>query len=241
MNLIDCFDMTYIISLRDRQDRRIALQHGLNKMGWQLKKEQLEYYPVDRPADKGNFTSCGLRGCFESHTSIWKQAAKNNLRSVFIMEDDVKPLPLFKKHQQDIVNQITNNLDWDIIYFGYEGEALKEQPAKVDPKAPLRMSVASMYLAHCYALNGKILPHLIRFCDAIASRPDGHPDGGAMNLDAALWWYRNSQTGLRVWLASRVMAGQMASRSDITPKVWDRLPALTPLIDIARTVKRVFA
>ena len=69
------------------------------------------------------------------------------------------------------------------------------------------------------------LDTLITHLQACLTRPPGHPEGGPMHFDGALTLLRQAQPGLVTWRASRSLAGQRSSRSDIIGPSWlDRLP-----------------
>ncbi len=238
MTLADYISKTYIINLLDRADRRAAIMPRLQEIGWGFVPHgRVEFYGAKRPTDPGNFSSLGLRGCYESHLNIWKLALRNKLSSVMVLEDDMVPLPLLAKHQGAIVEQLKSTPDWGMVYLGYTGDALKDQVRKVDPAKPLHENRTPMWMAHSYIINGWVLPDLIRHAEAIMSRPEGHPEGGAMHLDAALWQFRLRNPEMKVLLASRIMTAQAASKSDISTSKWDSIPVISNILPKARALK----
>ena len=60
------------------------------------------------------FCSNGMKGCFESHKSVWKKIVNENIPISVIFEDDAKPIS--PNYEKQIQQQIKNAPgDFDII------------------------------------------------------------------------------------------------------------------------------
>lgn len=80
----------------------------------------------------------------------------------------------------------------------------------------------------------KAVPYLT----AILERPMGDPRGGAMHVDGAYSWFRNSHPELRTWAAHYPLAVQRASRTDIHVRKWfNRIALFQGVIAMLRRVK----
>jgi len=81
-----------------------------------------------------------------------------------------------------------------------------------------------------------VLPELVRFLDSAPLRPPGHPDGGPMFPDGALSFFRAKHPEIVTLAAAPSMAFQRASRSDLTPRWFDRIPGLRETAGILRSL-----
>jgi glycosyl transferase, family 25 len=231
--MIEEFDRTTIINLRDRADRRRGVMRELRKHGVTPDGDRIEVYTADRPERKGGFPTLGARGSFTSHLSVLRSALEQELESVLVMEDDVAIPDIINEYGPAIRNRLQTT-DWDILYLGY---LQPERPAGED--LLVRWDGPTIG-GHFYAVHRRVLPRLVEFMDACRERPPGHPDGGPTFRDGAFNLFREKNPDVRTLIASPSLAGQRSSRTDLHELEWfDRSKLTRPLVSGARWVKNV--
>jgi hypothetical protein len=231
MRLAEYFDLSYVVNLPQRTDRRREMVGELAQAGLPADGSKLIWFPAIRPDDAADFPSIGARGCFLSHLSILKDAHQRGARTVLIMEDDLAISPQLKQCERELVEQLARQ-DWDFAYLGHVQAGLENTyPFALMPtKAPVMTT-------HFYLLHVRVLGKLIEFLEAVLSRPAGHPAGGAMHVDGAYSMFRAQNPGVRTLLASPSLGGQRSSRSDVADNSWYDSAPLRPLAHMARGVK----
>ena len=73
-------DRIVCINLKSRKDKRAYIKKHIRKKGGKFKFSF--FYAI--------LHKNSVRGCLESHLSVIKQAQKDNLNNILILEDDVK-------------------------------------------------------------------------------------------------------------------------------------------------------
>lgn len=215
-HLLQSFDRICIINLPERADRRRAVTRELQRQGVRVDGDRVRFVDGIRPDAPGDFPSTGARGCFLSHLKVLRQARADGVRRLLVLEDDV----MFTATLAG-AGSLGAALAADGWHLAYPGHALPPRPG------PLRWepSAAPLVCAHCYAVHGDALDAVIGYLEACLGRPAGHPLGGAMHYDGALTMLRQARPDLVTLLASRSLAGQRSSRSDIIGPSWlDRGP-----------------
>ena len=228
--ITDYFQRVYAVNLPERKDRRQLIVKELEEAGMPLTPHKVEIFPAIRPDEAGGFPSIGARGCFYSHVAILKQAKHQGLSNILIVEDDLEISPKFRTDQAVIVEQLCQQ-DWDFVYFGHVEEVEQKSPFAVVPFSKGLMTT------HFYAVNARIFARLVRFMEELQQRPPGHPDGGPMQIDGAYSTFRDQNPDVITLIASPNLGRQRSSRSDISPKLWDRVPGLRQLAGAVRTSK----
>jgi hypothetical protein len=216
VSLFDAFDRVCIINLPHRADRRHGVERELARQGVRVDGTRVRFFAAIRPDDPAGFPGIGARGCYLSHLEVLREARADGVRRLLVLEDDVMftadmslALPLLDGLQHGT---------WHMAYPGHVQDALP---------GPLRWHTTRepLLCAHCYAVNGDALDVVIGHLEACLERPPGHPLGGPMHVDGALTHLRQQQSRLITLRASRSLAGQRSSRSDIIGPSWlDRLP-----------------
>ncbi len=225
-DLIRAFDRVRIISLPDRTDRRMAVTQELQRLGLELDGQQIAFFDAIRPGTAGAFPSAGARGCFMSHLEVLRQARADGVNRLLVMEDDVMfttPGEAPRRLAEELVNDLADDR-WYLCYPGHARAPLPGPLRWVEVRDPI-------VCAHCYGVPGQALDELIAYLEACLIRPAGHPEGGPMHIDGALTLMRTLRPHWRTWVASRPLALQRSSRSDIAGPSWiDRvpLPGLAP-------------
>jgi glycosyl transferase, family 25 len=226
--MIDVFDKTYVINLVSRKDRLAEMSDQLKSIGTRF-DSRLAAYSAVQPREQAGFRTIGAHGCFRSHLGILEQAARDGLKSVLILEDDVNFARNFSRLGEP-VKQALQSTAWDVFYGGHEVVA----PATVASadfvaeglrRAPHDMPIL---LAHFVAFRGNTIPRLVDYLNLMLNRPAGHPEGGPMDVDGAYNWFRKSHPDAVTLLADPQLGFQRASVSDITPGKWfNYVPALS--------------
>lgn len=107
----DYFDKIYCINLDRATDR------------WSNCKKQFNLYNINvnrfsaiESENGKNGLLKGEIGCMKSHYEIIKKASEENLKNVFILEDDAVLVDNFNEVFDKMINQVPD--DWDFIYLG---------------------------------------------------------------------------------------------------------------------------
>jgi hypothetical protein len=222
---LQSFDRICIINLPERADRRREVTRELARLEVAVDGDRVRFIAGIRPDGPGDFPSTGARGCYLSHLKTLKQAQADGVQRLLVLEDDVMFTPAMREAAP--LAEAIRGEGWQLAYPGHVQPPLP---------GPLRWerTDAPLVCAHCYAVQGSALPLIVAYLEACLARPAGHPDGGAMHFDGALTMLRQAQPDLVTLLASRSLAGQRSSRSDIIGPSWiDRLP----LAGLARAVR----
>jgi hypothetical protein len=234
-HLLQSFDRICIINLPERADRRRAVTRELRRQGVAVDGERVRFVDGIRPSGPGAFPSTGARGCFLSHLRVLRQARADGVRRLLVLEDDVMFSATLARAGS--LGAALAHEDW---HLAYPGHMQPPQPG------PLRWERCDepLVCAHCYAVRGDALPTVIEHLEACLSRPSGHPLGSPMHYDGALTVLRAARPDLVTLLATRSLAGQRSSRSDIEGPSWlDRWPwaVLAGALRAARNRWRRFA
>lgn len=232
MQFLGYFDRVSVINLPERTDRRAGVEQELGRLGLDRHAHKVKFFPAVKPADAGEFSSRGVRGCFESHLAVLRAARADGLSNILILEDDFASSDALERLQTRLLAQLARS-SWDVVAFGHD------LPCDTQREPALRPPHATYNLAHCYAVNGSCFDALIAFLELVQSRPGGHPLGGPMHYDGALDTFRKQDATRLFLIAYPSVAGQRSSRSDITPSRVDRIPGLRHFAGIARQVLRV--
>ncbi len=230
MKITEYFERTYVINLPQRVDRRQMITQELAKAGMPLTPNQVEIFPAIRPQEAGEFPNIGAKGCFLSHLEILKRARQEGLANVLVIEDDLGISELFTLQQQAIIDQLRQQ-NWGLVYFGHILN-LESQTSSTITLQPYDQPILT---THFYAVNGWLFDRLIEFLEQLQQRPAGHPDGGPMFPDGAYNTFREQNPDVLTLVASPNLGWQQSSPSDITPKWFDRVPFVRPLVSAART------
>lgn len=237
--LTRCFDKVFVVNLPSRRDRYEEMGEQLRKVGLDWSSPQVRHFPAVRPADHGGFRSIGAHGCFLSHLAVIEQAVAEGVDSLLLLEDDCNFRDEFDQ-RMPAINDALKNCDWSLFYAGYHLHGVEAPRAdaahpilRVAPEQPI-------WLAHCVAMRGRALKALPALLREIMSRPDGHPDGGRMDVDGAYSWLRRLNPQLDTYIATPEIAYQRSSRTDISALSWrDRTPVVRELLALGRKVRNL--
>lgn len=227
--LLERFEDKYIISLASRQDRRRRVGSEFARLGIDMQAAGIAWFDGLRFDEAADFPNIGVRGCFNSHLALLRQCAVNG-RPMLIMEDDIQFNNAAGKAWEDTL--VAGN-DWDIFYFGYT------TPAQLMSQQTIVAFSGSTIGGHFYGIQPGFAATMVEFMEACLTRPAGHPLGGPMYRDGAFNHYRQMDGSVRTLLPNPTLAIQFSSRSDLARdhRVYDRLPFLQPIANLARRVK----
>lgn len=221
------FDQVRIINLIDRADRRQEMTAQLERMGaW---TSNVRFFDAQRPTDAGNFPGLGVRGCFESHHSVLRDARAGAAKSLVILEDDLDFSKDGKKRIEEILDRLALE-DWDFFHGAHVMPA-GERTGLVEIGHDEPVMTASFI-----AFNGHVIAPLVDFLDAMLLRPAGSADYGPMHVDGAYTVFRALNPGFRTFAAFPTLGHQRSSPSDITPSnmILDRWALTRPLALLLR-------
>jgi hypothetical protein len=230
MVIKDYFDRIYVINLPERTDRRRRIVRELDRAGLPLERGKVEIFPAVRPSSAAGFPNIGHRGCFLTHCNILKRAEAEGLRNVLIIEDDLSISPRFAAEAADLV-KILETTAWGFTYFGHVERVEGSNPAA------LRSHVGPLLTTHFVAVHGSIFARFVAFMELVQQRPAGHPGGGPMPIDGAYSTFRRQNPDVLTLLASPNLGWQRSSRSDLSPKWFDRIPGLRQAVAATRRAK----
>lgn len=230
MKCRDYFDRIYIINLPERADRRTHMVKELREAGLELEPGRIEFFPACKPAEAEGFSSTGVHGCFMSHLEVFKKCRAIGARNVLILEDDAEIVSRFREDEERLIEQL-QAASWGFAYFGHH----LEKPAR--RQTVMRPYTLPIPLTHFYAVNGIIFDRLIPFLEALRKRPPGDPEGGPMPVDGAFRTFRDRNPDVLTLVTSPSLSYQRSSRSDLTPRWFDKVPVLSHLIGLYRGIK----
>jgi len=231
MHLLEFFDCIRIINLADRSDRRKEVIRELDRVGLPLEKGRVEIYTAFRPQHAGGFATVGARGCFLSHLEILRQAQKEKVRYLAVIEDDITFDPKFCNLKEPTAAAIAE-LDWDLLWLGHLEACNRNRELMFERHNK------SLLTTHFYAVNGKTIARIVDAFEAMLARPAGHSEGGPMYPDGAFNTFCQQNPDIIRLVAMPSLAIQRSSRSDVTPKgLVNTLPVVRTIADRYRTVR----
>jgi hypothetical protein len=233
MNIFEPFERIYLINLPERSDRRRDALAELAAAGIGAADPRLRIFAARRFADAGQFPSIGARGCHISHLEVIREAMRDKLANVLILEDDIALTPGAANPPAAMLARLQQG-GWDFCYPGHV-ETLPAgngaAPRWIETRLPLMCS-------HFYGLHQRVLPRLAGYLEACMQRPPGHPDGGPMHIDGAYSMFRAREAHVVTLLSVPSFGGQRSSRSDIYPNRWfDRTPLFREAASLLRRAR----
>lgn len=235
--LLDLFDLVTVISLAERQDRLQQMRRQMQRIGSGF-PAHVQLFPAIRPETAAGFPTRGAHGCFLSHLGCIELALRNGADSLLILEDDVV-FPDYYSTGQLVAARRLEQSPWDFFYGGGVAEWLEpyapEAKMPCDGMRPIPADIA-IREAHFVAINGHCLADLHDYLSGMLRRPEGHPDGGPMDVDGAYSWFRKSR-GSRTLMADPALAFQGSFGSDIRPPWHDRMPLVRNLAWLYRSAR----
>ncbi len=231
MTIIDYFAKTAIINLAERADRRAETREEFKRAGWPIENTKADFFPAIRPMEAAGFPSVGVRGCFLSHMLAIKQAKKEHLANILIMEDDIAFIADINSIAAEALQELEGK-KWGFLYLGHEHHS--------DLPSETRLEKISepLLLAHFYAVNSTIFDRFLTFLEELLQRTPGDPAGGPMHYDGAISTFRMQNPDINTFIVLPSLGYQRSSRTDLHPlSLWDRWRVLKPLTAGLRKLK----
>lgn len=211
--ILDSFDMIRIVNLPERRDRRREMMRELRKVGL-ADDPRVAFFPAIRPADKGNFSSIGAHGVYQSQRAILREAAAKKA-SVLILEDDCD-------FTADTESYATGT-PWDIFYGGYYAAD------------PANLQTSDIIGAHMMGFTAEAARRISAYEPTLGPGVE-HPP-----IDGLYVWFRRDNPDVATAFAVPPIGNQRASRSDIAAgKIFDRIPVVRDLVELLRRLRRRF-
>ena len=232
------FGCAYVVNLPERKDRLDRIRHELTNLGSATGDGDLQVFPAYRFSDRAGFSSAGARGCFLSHLQCLRLARAEKRRSVLILEDDVAFSSALPRLTPALVAQL-DSLDWDIVFFGHfgTGDIPDARPNTAPDDLKLVPWTGEIQGMHFYAVNGRIFRQLIEDIERHIHGVEGDQEYGPMPVDGAFNIFRRNNPRVRTLIVQPKLGWQASSRSDITPRIFDKIPFLQPFIRGLRKAK----
>jgi glycosyl transferase, family 25 len=230
VDLLDVFDRTYVLNLPERTDRRRETRRELElHFADAVIDERVRFFDAIRPEDQGPFRSRGSHGCFLSFLEMLTAAEADGLGSVLILQDDVSFTPAFDAHRGWLLDQVGAQR-WDYLQLGYLD--VTGATTRYEASAPVMVDFDGEVIgAHCIGFIADAVPPMLEHLHAIREGEPGDPLRGPMSVDGAFNTFKWCHPSARRLLPVPNMAAQRSSRSDITPRRHDRIPAMRPVLD----------
>jgi len=222
IDLFAGFGSRRLISMKIRVERRQRIDADLARYGLSLEKLGVEVFDGLVFDDANGFPSKGVRGCFTSHMILMQECAASG-KSMLVLEDDIDfnfdRIAAFRKSVPDL-----QAVEWDVVYLGY-----------IMPKTrgPLRLErhEGGTIGGHFYGVKPAFAKAVAEYMLSCTTRPGGHPEGGPMYRDASFTMYRERHPEWVTKLAVPALGAQSSSRSDLTPKAYQKLPFVGTILD----------
>lgn len=234
--LLRVFERIVVINLPDRADRRREMDRELALLGLSLDHPAVELFRAVRPESAGEFPSIGAHGAFRSHLGVMERMLDQGWSRILVLEDDVS----FSRNGAARMPALLAGLEaqsWAMVY-GHPGDETAGLTA-IDESGLTRLPAdLPLIQLHFTGLTREFVLEAVPMLRAMLTRAEGDPEGGPMHVDGALNWVRAAHPELIVLAALPAIAGQRASRSDITGGHWfDHVPVLSTLANLARRLK----
>jgi GR25 family glycosyltransferase involved in LPS biosynthesis len=156
--ILDYIDKAYYINLDYRTDRKEIFENQIKNLGFDAERYdavQLKLEDIDNPFRDTSWHK--KMGCCQSHINLIKLAKEQNLKNIWILEDDCTFVDGFMEKAKKCIDEL-KNLEWDVFYFG--GEPNRE----AEPHSDLLVKTNGVYGAHSYIVNhtfyDKVITHI---------------------------------------------------------------------------------
>lgn len=189
-NICKNVDGIFCISLIDRKDRRKKIKKHMKK-----RKISFKFFNAIKN------TKNPAKGCLQSHLQIIKNAKKNNLKSVMIIEDDC----FFNK--KPVLEAPPN--DWDMLYLGGN---LEEIIKKEENDKWYKMRC---WTTHSYIIKNSIYDEVIKGLEKYEFEVDK-------------FYCENIHSKFNCYMYDPQITKQLAGYSDIAKKQIDYKYTTTP-------------
>lgn len=157
----------------------------------------------------------GRLGCWLSHIAVWKKYI-NYKHPVLVIEDDVRFKHDINKKLKKILKYLENtNINWDFCFIGRD-EHFDESCSNIDlGVCDLEMIKKNFYQMHCYLVNCKNIPKLLKLCEVTNVDLDTFKENTAIDVYIPTLMKKNKLTllGVKNQLAHQVSSEQYGSNT----------------------------
>ena len=236
VNVFDLFDAAYLINLPERVDRLASSRRELDRAGSKIGPDAVRMFEAYRVADRGPFPSAAVRGCFLSHRGCLLEGKARGANAVLVMEDDIaltSHMGTVRAQLADVVNSDT----WDFLYLGHDDTGSYPLLRKKTRDVEFFNYQGVIRGNHFYAVSNRIIGRLIDHLNTVVSGVEGDQEYGPMPIDGAFNIFRWKNPDVRTLIASPKLGWQRPFRSDITPRYFDGVRVLRPILAMLREVK----
>jgi len=168
-----------------------------------------------------------------------RRAVGSGAKSVLLLEDDIALTSSLTRLIPSIVAQL-NATTWDFVYFGHEYTGDINNANSRTTEVDFVTADGEIRTTHFYGVNGRILKRLVLHLDRVAAGIEGDQEFGPMPIDGALNIFRRKNSDVKTLIAIPKLGWQRPSRSDITPRAFDKYPLLDEVMAPLRELKYVF-
>ena len=229
--IFEFFDQTYIINLRDREDRKTGCVREFDRIGMSVSTDRIQFYAAERPMERGDFPSIGSRGSYTSHHRVLELAIQAKAQNLLVVEDDILFRSTTARHEDQLIEFLSRG-QWDVFYFGI----LK--PSDGDLKGPVANWTTPTIGGHFYGVNGGFMRTMAAYMQECQGRPAGHPLGGPTFRDGAYNNIRLLNPKLRFYLSVPTLGLQRSSRTDLHElQFYDKSKFIRPVVNQLRFLK----
>ncbi|MDQ4142588.1 MAG: glycosyltransferase family 25 protein [Actinomycetota bacterium] len=192
---------------------------------------------AERPRDAWPFGSIGEKGAFLSHLAVLREARDDDLRTVLILEDDAQFAGDFLANWSAVNEEVRAGY-WDLLHLGHL-RVLGTTIPTTTPGARLERLEPSAGLlgAHCYAVQGRCLDPLIKHFERQSGGVRGDDLYGPMPSDGTLSTFARTNPQVKRYVVIPSLCRQRSSRSDISPRLFDRVPVVRQASRMWRVMK----
>jgi len=228
-SLIDYFGGVSVIHLRERIDRYAPLVKELQRIGISIDHPKVIIQEHPNPTSANGFPSIGVYSNFLKHLQILKDAMRNGLESVLILEDDAIFSRKMIKQQAELVATLSK-YKWGMCHLGHtlSSEINNLPPGLVPYTGPFGCT-------HCYAVHHRAMPRLIDFLERTMTNDASNPEGARMYMDGAFTHFRRFNPDIQVLVANPCLSAQRGSPSSIAERRWyDSIKCVAPVVAALR-------
>jgi glycosyl transferase, family 25 len=226
----------YLINLPERKDRLTLAERELARLGWHIGPCGVTLFSASRFSERGGFPSSSIRGAFHSHTECLKAGLRRGVRDVLLLEDDIAFASCLPRLMPSLRSDLAKK-SWDFCYLGHEDTGSIDRAHSHTHHVNLVPYANPIIGLHFCMVNRRVLPRLIDHLDRVALGHEGDDDYGPMPIDGAFNTFRRLNSEITTLVADPKLGWQRPSRSDITPRFFDRSKFLRPAVNALRNIK----
>lgn len=226
MSALDGYERIRIVSLPERTDRRRAIGRDLERIGLD-RHPDVAFFDAIRPGAPERFPSVGALGCFLSHETVLREAARDGIGRLLVLEDDAMV------REDRLPATVPDGCE--VAYFG--GDPIGAVPPAGATWWTLDHGTGVIG-SHAYGVTRRVIEAAPAHLEAMRGREPGDPAGGPMQFDGGLHWLRRALDADVRFCSARPFV-QRPSRTDVHPLAWyDRVPVGREVVNALRTVLR---